>query len=159
MGSLFSRGIHCAICACLVSNVFSTAKWSVAQDRNTWMCESIVSLARNNTHAHSFSVSDMSLSSERSKSLVGHHFICGVATARERERYAENAMPLHNTAGCRRQGSESLYPTLRRGQHSDDPVCSLGNCNVVYIVWTFLLRICRRLMWGGIIVEGSTDAA
>ncbi|RNC35204.1 hypothetical protein TcCL_Unassigned01937 [Trypanosoma cruzi] len=52
MGGLFSRGIHCAICACLVSNVFSTAKWGVAQDRNTWMCESIVSLARNNTHAH-----------------------------------------------------------------------------------------------------------
>ncbi|RNC47562.1 hypothetical protein TcCL_NonESM02612 [Trypanosoma cruzi] len=49
-GGLFSRGIHCAICAFLVSNVFSAAKWGVAQDRNTWMCESIVSLARNNTH-------------------------------------------------------------------------------------------------------------
>ncbi|RNC42014.1 hypothetical protein TcCL_NonESM08393 [Trypanosoma cruzi] len=78
MGSLFSRGIHCAICACLVSNAFSTTEWCVAQDRNTWMCESIVSLARNNTHAHGFSASDTSRSSERSKSLVGRHFICGV---------------------------------------------------------------------------------
>ncbi|RNE97063.1 hypothetical protein TcG_12726 [Trypanosoma cruzi] len=123
------------------------------------MCESIVSLARNNAHAHSFSASDTSRSSDRSKSLVGHHLICGVGTARENERYAENAMPLHNTAGWRRQGSERFYPTLRRGQHSDDPVCSLVNSNVVYTVWAFLLRICRRVMWGGIIVEGSTDAA
>ncbi|RNF08372.1 hypothetical protein TcG_10045 [Trypanosoma cruzi] len=160
MGGLFSRGIHCAICACSVSKVFRVAKWGVAQDRNTWMCESIVSLARNNTHAHSFIASDTSRSSERSKSLVGRHFICGVATARETERYAENVMPLHNTAGWRRQGSESLYPTLRRGQHSDDPSFSaLGTCNVVCTVWAFLLRICRGVMWGGIIVEGSTDAA
>ncbi|RNC40354.1 hypothetical protein TcCL_NonESM10180 [Trypanosoma cruzi] len=28
-----------------------------------------------------------------------------------------------------------------------------------YTVWAFLLRICRGAMWGGIIVEGSTDAA
>ncbi|RNC32923.1 hypothetical protein TcCL_Unassigned04421 [Trypanosoma cruzi] len=75
------------------------------------------------------------------------------------ERYVENAMPLHNTAGWRRQGSESLYPTLRRRQRSDDPVCSLGTSNVVHTVWALLLRICRRVMWGGIIVEGSTDAA
>ncbi|RNE95985.1 retrotransposon hot spot (RHS) protein [Trypanosoma cruzi] len=75
------------------------------------------------------------------------------------ERYAENAMPLHNTAGWRRQGAESLYLTLRSVQHSDDPACSLGNCNVVYTVWAFLLWICRGVMWGGIIVEGSTDAA
>ncbi|RNC39226.1 hypothetical protein TcCL_NonESM11453 [Trypanosoma cruzi] len=74
----FYRGIHCASCACLVSNVFRTAEYGVAQDRSTWMCESIVSLARNNTHVHSFSVSDTSRSSERSKLLVGHHFICGV---------------------------------------------------------------------------------
>ncbi|RNF13163.1 hypothetical protein TcG_08548 [Trypanosoma cruzi] len=123
------------------------------------MRKSIVSLARNNTNAHSFSASDTSRSSERSEPLVGLHFICGVGTAREMERYAENAMPLHNTAGWRRQGSESFYPTLRRRQHSDDPVCSLGNCNVVCTVWAFLLRICRGVMWGGIIVEGSTDAA
>ncbi|RNC47955.1 hypothetical protein TcCL_NonESM02053 [Trypanosoma cruzi] len=123
------------------------------------MCESIVSLARNNAHAHSFSASDTSRSSDRSKPLVGRHFICGVATAREMERYAENAMPLHNTAGWRRQGSESFYSTLRRVQYSDDPACSLGNCNVVYTVWAFLLRICRGAMWGGIIVEGSTDVA
>ncbi|RNE95484.1 hypothetical protein TcG_13368 [Trypanosoma cruzi] len=75
------------------------------------------------------------------------------------ERYAENAMPLHNTAGWRRQGSGRFYPTLRRGQRSDDPVCSLGTPNVLYTVWAFLLRICRGVMWGGIIVEGSTDAA
>ncbi|RNE99157.1 hypothetical protein TcG_12070 [Trypanosoma cruzi] len=75
------------------------------------------------------------------------------------ERYAENVMPLHNAAGWRRQCSESLYPTLRREQRSDDPACSLGNCNVVCTVWAFLLRICRGVMWGGIIVEGSTDAA
>ncbi|RNC45126.1 hypothetical protein TcCL_ESM10686 [Trypanosoma cruzi] len=159
MGGLFSRGIHCAICACLVSNFFSTTKWGVAQDRHTWMCESIVSLARNNTQAHSFSESDTSRSSDRSKSLVGHHFIFGLGTARETERYAENAMPLHNTAGWQRQGSESFYSTLRRRQHSDDPACSLGNCNVVYTVWALLLRICRGVIWGGIIVEGSTDAA
>ncbi|KAF8304535.1 hypothetical protein TcBrA4_0044960 [Trypanosoma cruzi] len=159
MGGLFSRSIHCAICACSVSNVFRTTEWGVAQDRNTWMCESIVSLARNNTYAHSFSASDTSRSSERSKSLVGRHLICGVWTAREKERYAENAMPLHNAAGWRRQGSGSFYPTLRRGQRSDDPTCSLGTCNVVYTLWAFLLRICRGVMWGGIIVEGSTDAA
>ncbi|RNC45213.1 hypothetical protein TcCL_NonESM05079 [Trypanosoma cruzi] len=74
---IFSRGIHCAICACLVSNNFRTAKWGVAQDRHTWMCKSIVSLARNNAHAHSFSASDTSRSSDRPESLVGHHFICG----------------------------------------------------------------------------------
>ncbi|PBJ77658.1 N-acetyltransferase complex ARD1 subunit [Trypanosoma cruzi cruzi] len=82
-GGLFSRGIHCAICACSVSNVFRTTKYGVAQDRNTWMCESIVLLARNNTCARSFSESVTSRSSERSKLLVGHHFICGVGTARE----------------------------------------------------------------------------
>ncbi|RNF00616.1 hypothetical protein TcG_11703 [Trypanosoma cruzi] len=75
------------------------------------------------------------------------------------ERYAENAMPLHDTAGLRRQGSERFYPTLRRRQHYDDPACSLGTPNVVYTVWAFLLRICRGVMWGGIIVEGRTDAA
>ncbi|RNC33980.1 hypothetical protein TcCL_Unassigned03276 [Trypanosoma cruzi] len=159
MGGLFSRGIHCAIFACLVSNAFSTAEYGVAQDRNTRMCEGIVSLARNNTYAHSFSASDTSRCSERSKSLVGRHFICGVGTAREAERYAENAMPLHDAAGWRREGSESLYPTLRSVQRSDDPVCSLGTPNVVCTVWAFLLRICRRVVWGGIIVEGSTDAA
>ncbi|RNE95888.1 hypothetical protein TcG_13213 [Trypanosoma cruzi] len=51
MGGLFSRGIHCAICACSVSNAFSTAEYGVAQDRHTWMCESIVWLARNNTRS------------------------------------------------------------------------------------------------------------
>ncbi|RNC38907.1 hypothetical protein TcCL_NonESM11804 [Trypanosoma cruzi] len=68
-------------------------------------------------------------------------------------------MLLHNTAGWRRQGAERFYSTLRRRQRSDDPVCSLGTPNVVCTVWAFLLRICRGVMRGGIIVEGSTDAA
>ncbi|RNE96631.1 hypothetical protein TcG_12929 [Trypanosoma cruzi] len=85
MGGLFSRGIHCAICACSVSKVFRTAEYGVAQDRNTWMCESIVSLARNNTHAHSFSAPDTSRSSDRPESLVGHHFICGVGKVKGKD--------------------------------------------------------------------------
>ncbi|RNF17478.1 hypothetical protein TcG_05597 [Trypanosoma cruzi] len=64
-------------------------------------------------------------------------------------------MLLHDAAGWRRQGSERFYSTLRRGQRSDDSVCSLGTPDVVYTVWAFLLRICRGAMWGGLLLRAA----
>ncbi|RNF02408.1 hypothetical protein TcG_11377 [Trypanosoma cruzi] len=75
------------------------------------------------THTHAVSARP----SRRVFQTVRNHLweITSFAASGQRskmERYAENAMLLHNTAGWRRQGSESFYPKLRRGQRSDDPV-------------------------------------
>ncbi|PBJ77890.1 N-acetyltransferase complex ARD1 subunit [Trypanosoma cruzi cruzi] len=55
-GGLFSRGIHCAICACPVSNVFSAAKW-VLRRIGIHGCARASCRSPVITHTHTVSVS------------------------------------------------------------------------------------------------------